>query len=297
MARMVPSRRPRPLLVVLWLVVLCLCAGGRPGRAQDDPDGWKRPTTPARIVGPIHYVGTYGLAVYLIATPDGHILIDGALPVSADRILTSIEALGFSPRDVKYLLTTQAHFDHVGSLAAVKAATGARVVVMHGDEGILSSGGRTDYLFANQPLFHFPAVTADDVVRDGHSVTVGDVTVTARHTPGHTPGTTTWTTTVRDGGQAYRVVFAGSTFVNPGTRLVRNPSYPGIEADYRRSFALLASLPVDIPLGAHTQAFDLHGRLARARTDGVAAFVDREALGKAAEASKAAFEKLVAAEK
>jgi metallo-beta-lactamase class B len=290
----VPSRRR---LLQSLLFSTALAASGLAMHAQDDPDGWKRPTPPVKVVGPIHYAGTYGLAVYLIATPAGHILIDGGVPGSGPDIVRSIEALGFKPADVKILLTTQAHFDHVGTLAHMKQATGGRIVVMKGDEGLIASGGKTDYLFGSQANFHFPAVKADDVITDGHVVTLGGVSLTARHTPGHTPGTTTWTMTVEDGGRTYRVAFAGSTFVNPGTRLVKNPSYPGIEADYRRSFALLESLPVDMYLAAHAQAYDFHAKRERAKSEGPRAYVDPEALRKAVAASKAAFEKLVAAER
>jgi metallo-beta-lactamase class B len=293
MARM-SSRR---LLLQSLLGGLCFVAVSGTGPAQDDPDGWKKPTAAVKIVGPIHYVGTYGLAVYLIATPAGHIVIDGGTPGSGPDIVRSIEALGFKPTDVKILLNTQAHFDHVGTLAHLKQVTGGRVVVMKGDETLIASGGTSDYLFGPDARFHFPAVTADEVIADGHVVALGGVSLTARHTPGHTPGTTTWTTTVTEGGRPYRVVFAGSTFVNPGTRLVERPSYAGIEADYRRSFAMLDALPVDIPLGAHAQAFDFHGKRERANTDGVGAWVDPEALRKAVSGSKAAFEKLVATER
>jgi len=289
-----PSRR-RLLQSVLCCVFLVVASGVGP--AQDDPDGWKRPTPPVRIVGPIHYVGTYGLAVHLIATPAGHIVIDGGVPGSGPDIVRSIEALGFKPTEVKILLTTQAHFDHVGTLAHLKQVTGARVVVMKGDEGLIASGGTSDYLFGPQVNFHFPAVKADEVITDGQVVTLGGISLTAHHTPGHTPGTTTWTTTVEEGGRSYRVAFAGSTFVNPGTRLVKNPSYAGIESDYRKSFAMLESLPVDIPLGAHAQAFDFHGKRERAKAEGPRAFVDPDALRKAVAASKAAFEKLVAGER
>ena len=197
----------------------CACALSASRRwwpGQDDPDGWKKPTAPAKIVGPIHYVGTYGLAAYLIATPAGHILIDGAVPVAGPDIVRAIEAAGFKPADIKILLNTQAHFDHVGSLAHLKQVTGGRVVVMKGDEGILASGGTTDYVFGTRPEYHFPAVKVDEVIGDGHVVSLGGVSLTARLTPGHTPGTTTWTMTVQEGGQSYRVAFAGSTFVNPG---------------------------------------------------------------------------------
>ncbi len=298
MRRLLLSIVPVALLVVSALIgVTVTSTWPASALAQDDPDGWKRPTPPARVVGPIHYVGTYGLAVYLVTTPAGHILIDGGVPGSGPDIVRSIELAGFKPADVKILLTTQAHYDHVGTLAYLKQATGGRVLVMKGDEGLLASGGKTDYLFASQPAYHFPAVEADEVIEDGRVVTLGPVSLTARHTPGHTPGTTTWTMTVREGGESWRVAFAGSTFVNPGTRLVKDPSYPGIEADYRLSFARLEALPVDIMLAAHAQAFDFQGKRERATTEGPRAFVDPDALRKAVAASKAAFEKLVAAER
>ena len=280
-----------------WLTLAFVPSTAPLAVAQDDPDGWRAPTPPAKIVGPIHYVGTYGLAVYLITTPAGHILIDGGVPGTGPAIVGSIEAAGFKPADVRILLTTQAHYDHVGTLAFMKQATGGRIIVMKGDEELLASGGSSDYLFGSATAFHFPVIRADEVIGDGHVITLGGVSLTARHTPGHTPGTTTWTTTVEDGGQSYRVVFAGSTYVNSGTRLVKQPSYPGIEADYRRSFALLESLPVDIYLAAHAQSFDFHARRQRAKADGPRAFVDPDAMRQAATASKAAFEKLVAAER
>jgi metallo-beta-lactamase class B len=289
-----PGRR-RLLPVLVSFVTLV--AGWTMVAGQDDPDGWKKPIAPVRIAGPIHYVGTHGLAAYLIATSNGHILIDGAVPEAGPTIVRAIEAAGFEPRDVRILLNTQAHYDHVGTLAHLKQATGGRVIVMKGDEGLLASGGATDYLFGSRTEFRFPPVKADEVIGDGHVVTLGGVSLTARATPGHTPGTTTWTMTVQEGGQSYRVAFAGSTFVNPGTRLVKNPSYPGIEADYRRSFALLESLPVDMYLAAHAQAFDFHAKRERAKTEGPRAFVDPDALRQVSAASRTAFEKIGATEK
>jgi metallo-beta-lactamase class B len=209
----------------------------------------------------------------------------------------SIEALGFAPRDVKVLLITQAHFDHVGTLAHLKTATGARVLVMQGDEGIVASGGKTDYLFGPDAEYHFPKVTVDQVIRDGHEVTLGGVTLKAHRTPGHTPGTTTWTTTIDDGGRSYRVVFAGSTFVNPGTRLVKDPSYVGILEDYRKALRVQESLQPDIFLAAHGTQFDFEGKRSRAGREGVSAWVDPEGFRKGIAASKARLEELVAKER
>jgi metallo-beta-lactamase class B len=263
---------------------------------QDDPDGWREPIAPMKLVGPIHYVGTRGLAAYLIATSAGHILIDGGVPVGGPLIVRSIEALGFAPRDVKVLLTTQAHFDHVGSLAHLKQVTGGRVLVMQGDEGLLRSGGATDYLMGPDARYHFPRVEPDEVIVDGRTFTLGDVALTAIRTPGHTPGTTTYTTTVQDGGRTYRVVFAGSTYVNPGTRLVKNPSYPGILDDYRAALRVLEGLRPEVFLAAHGSQFDFEAKRARAASEGPSVWVDPEGFRKGVEASRARLEELAAAE-
>lgn len=264
--------------------------------AQDDPDGWREPIAPMKLVGPIHYVGTRGLAAYLITTSAGHILIDGGVPVGGPLIVRSIETLGFAPRDVKVLLTTQAHFDHVGSLAHLKQVTGGRVLVMAGDEGLLRSGGATDYLMGPDSRYHFPRVEPDEVIRDGREITLGDVTLRAIRTPGHTPGTTTYTTTVRDGARSYRVVFAGSTSVNPGTRLVVRPSYPGILDDYRRALDVQSKLDPEVFFAAHGVQFDFEAKRARAAAEGPTVWVDSEGFKKAVAASRARLEELVAAE-
>ncbi|MBA2354761.1 MAG: subclass B3 metallo-beta-lactamase [Acidobacteria bacterium] len=281
------------LLAVLLLTIPALATV----RAQFDTQAWLVPTEPLRIAGPVHYVGTRELAAYLIATPAGHILIDGALPASAGDLERSIVALGFRLEDVKVLLTTQAHFDHVGTLAQLKARTRGRLLVMDGDQTLLASGGATDYLFATTPGAHFPPVTADEVIHDGHRVTLGGVSLQAHLTPGHTPGTTTWTTTIADHGKAYRVVFTGSTGVNSGTRFVKDPSYPGILQDYRKAFRVLESLQPDIFLAAHSGQFDLAGKRARAATEGATAFVDPDGYRRALATSKATFERLVDAER
>lgn len=287
-------RRLLRFSIVFTLALVALRAFVSP--AQDDPDGWREPIPPMKLIGPIHYVGTRGLAAYLITTPAGHVLIDGGVPVGGPLIVKSIEALGLAPRDVKILLTTQAHFDHVGSLAHLKEATGARVLVMRGDEGLLESGGATDYLMGKDPRYHFPRVVPDQVIEDGREIMLGDVTLKAIRTPGHTPGTTTYTTTVRDGARPYKVVFAGSTSVNPGTRLVTRPSYPGILDDYRRALDAQARLEPDVFFGAHGVQFDFEGKRARAAAEGPTVWVDPEGFRKAVAASRTRLEELVAAE-
>jgi metallo-beta-lactamase class B len=286
----------------LSALLFCLVAGvsaAQPPAPKAPPSGSGpafEPAEPIHIVGPVYFVGTQDLGVYLIATKAGHVLIDGAMPGSAPLVEAAIRKLGFKPDEIRVLLITQAHFDHVGTLAHFKQSTGARVAVMAPDDELVRSAGRTDYLFAGQTRFRFDPVTADRVLKDGDVVELGGVTLTARLTPGHTRGTTTWTTAVEDAGRSYSVVFAGSTSVNPGTRLVRNPSYPGIADDYRRSFRLLESLTPDVFLGAHVGFFDMDAKRARAPTAGVQAWVDPEGWKRHVAESKAAFEALVAKE-
>jgi metallo-beta-lactamase class B len=264
--------------------------------AADRANPWTTPVVPFTIVAPIHYVGTQDLAVYLITTPAGHILIDGAVPSMAGEIEKSIRALGFKPEDIKILLTTQAHFDHVGTLAHLQKLSKASVRIMQGDERLIADGGRSDYLFANQADTRYEPVKVDVVLKDGDTIALGGVTLTALRTPGHTPGCATYTMSVTDKGRTYAVVFPGSTTVNPGTRLVKNPSYPGIADDYRRTFDRLAGLKPDIYLAAHASAFDLEGKRARLKTEGVAAFVDPVGYRRLHAQKREAFEALVEAE-
>jgi metallo-beta-lactamase class B len=265
-------------------------------QVNNDNPAWTTPAEPFTIVAPIHYVGTKDLAAYLITTPAGHILIDGAVPSMAAEIEKSITTLGFKPEDIKILLTTQAHFDHVGTLAHFQKLTKASVRLMQGDDRLVADGGKSDYLFGGRPEVQFTPVKVDVVLKDGDVIALGGVSLTALRTPGHTPGCATYTMSVVDKGRTYAVVFPGSTTVNPGTRLVKNPSYPGIADDYRRTFDRLASLKPDIYLAAHASAFDLEGKRARMKTEGVAAFVDPDGYRRLHAQKREAFDALVKAE-
>lgn len=257
---------------------------------------WLAPAEPLHIVGPINFVGTQGLGVYLITTPAGHILLGGGMPGSAATIEASIRKLGFKTEDIKILLSNHAHMDHVGTLANFKKLTGATVTTMDRDVDLLASGGKIDYLFANKPRLHFPPVTADRVLKDGDIVELGGVKLTARRTAGHTPGCTSFTTTIPDGARSYNVVFPDGTSVNEGTRFVNNPSYPGILDDYRRTFSTLELLKPDIFLTYHVDEFGFSAKRGRAATEGVKAFVDPDGYKSFVAERKAKLEQLVAEE-
>lgn len=288
----------------LWLLLAGALMAARPAHQTTtsapptaNNDAWYEPVEPLRVVGPVHYVGTRDLAVYLIATPQGHILIDGAMPTSAGLVEASIRKLGFKPEDIRILLTTQAHADHVGTLAHFKKISGGSVQAMAVEAELLASGGKLDYVFANTPSFHYTPVAVDKPLKDGDAITLGGVTVTARHTPGHTRGCTTFLTSIEDGGRSYTVVFPGSLSVNPGTRLVKDPSYPGIAEDYRRSMRLLESLRPDIFLAAHASVFNFEAKRARAASEGAKAFVDPDGYRRWIENARGTFEGLVARER
>jgi metallo-beta-lactamase class B len=259
---------------------------------------WSRPTEPFRVVGTVHYVGTAELGAYLITSSAGHILIDGGLPSSAAPIEASIRKLGLDPKEIRILLTTQAHFDHVGSMAYFKKLSGARVEVMDGDVPALESGGKTDYLFGSDAKYHFEPVKVDRVLKDGDTVTLGGATLTAKRTPGHTPGSTTWTMTADEKGTKYQVVFAASAGINPGTRLVTNPSYQGIADDYAYTLRTLAALTPDIFLGSHTGFFKMEEKRAALLAGKTPhPFVDAEGWRTYVASRQKAFDEYVAREK
>lgn len=237
------------------LALLALVLAG-PALAQDNPD-WTTNHVPFRIVGNLYYVGSNDLAAYLLATPKGHVLLNGNLASSAPQIRQSIEALGFKLQDVKLLLTNQVHFDHVGGLAELKRLTRAKVAVVEADVAALQSGGRTDFFYHDDPSAQFPPVQVDRVLHDGDQVRLGSATLTAHLTPGHTPGDTTWTLDVPEAGQTYHVLIFGGAGVNTGNNLVNDARYPQQAADFERTFRVARTLPCTIFLGAHGVYFNL----------------------------------------
>jgi metallo-beta-lactamase class B len=263
-------RKVRVMLAVTFAAVFAVTT---PLRAQVNPD-WTEPFPPFRIVGNLYYVGSKDLAIYLITTPHGYILINSGLVVSVPLIRASVERLGFKVSDIKILLISHAHWDHDGGSAAIKALTGATYMVMDADVSVVESGGKTDFQYGNEPASLYPPAKVDHVLHDGEEVKLGGVTLVAHLTPGHTKGCTTWTMKVEEAGKIYDVVIIGSPNVNEGYKLVMNSSYPRVESDYERTFQVLKSLPVDIFLGAHGSYFDLEAKYARLKEGAVTPFID-----------------------
>jgi len=227
---------------------------------------WTTPIAPFQITDHLYYVGSRDLASYLIVTPAGDILINSSLESSPALIRRSVEQLGFRFSDIRILLISHAHWDHDAGSAAILRATHAKYMVMDSDVPVVESGGAKDFFY---PHDLYPPAHVDRVLHDGDRVELGGVVLVAHKTPGHTRGCTTWTLRTPDQGKMVNVVIVGSWNVNPGFRLVNRPghpaSYPGIAADYRKTFALLRSLPCDVFLGAHGGYFDMLAKLARVK--------------------------------
>jgi metallo-beta-lactamase class B len=237
---------------------------------------WTEPFPPFKIAGNLYYVGSKGLANYLITTPQGHILINSDLEENVPLIRASVERLGFKFTDIKILLISHAHWDHNAASDTIKKLTGAKYMVMNADAPVVESGGKTDFQYGNDPTALYTPTKVDRALHDGDEVKLGGAVLVARLTPGHTKGCTTWTMKAQAAGQTYNVVIIGSPNVNPGYRLANNAAYPQITADYEKMFRVLKSLPCDIFLGAHGNYFDLETKYARLKEGALAAFVDPE---------------------
>ena len=251
-------------------------------RAQANAD-WHRVIPGFKIAGNLYYVGTADLAVYLITTPQGNLLINGDFKQDVPAIRKSIEDLGFKYSDTKVILISHAHGDHDEGVGLIKLDTGAKLMVMDADVAQVESAasGR-------------PGAKVDRVLHDRDTVELGGVTLTARLTPGHTPGCTTWTLQVPDGGRTLNAVIVGSPNVNAGYILVNNSNYPQIAGDYVKTFALLKSLPVDLFLGAHGAYFNLKSKLPKISVGSANPFIDPDGYKAYVAEREQAFEKELA---
>lgn len=228
---------------------------------------WNGPREPFRVFGHTYFVGVSGLSSLLVTSPDGHVLIDGGLPQSAPLIDANIRALGFRPEDVRVILHSHTHFDHVGGIAALQRTSGATVVSTAAGARALEAGAP----MPDDPQYalggRFPPVARVRVVADGDTVTVGDVALTMHHTPGHTPGGTTWAWRACEAHRCVDIVYADSlTAVSaPDFRYSDAKNGAGRVEQFRASIDRVAALPCDIVIAAHPAFSDLDGKRARRR--------------------------------
>jgi metallo-beta-lactamase class B len=274
--------------LVLSVILCCVLAVGSVASNAGDSAQEKQamPPPPAadwtqefpahRVVGNVYYVGSAGLASYLITTPEGHILINSNLESSVPAIQASVEQLGFKFSDIKILLISHAHFDHCAGSARAKELTGAKYMVMDADVPVVESGGKADFQYGGMKDTMYPATKVDRVLHDGDEVKLGGAALVAHKTPGHTKGCTTWTMRATDGvgANTYDVVIVGSPNVNPGYKLVNNPAYPQIAQDYEKAFDVWKALPCDVFLGAHGSYYGMAEKFAQMKEGSPNPFVD-----------------------
>jgi len=218
------------------------------------------PFTPHKVIGNIYYVGTRSLASFLITTTEGHILINTNYEAGVPGLKDSVEKLGFKFGDIKIILGSHAHGDHMEGDALVKEMTGAQVQAMAEDVPALERmrpGGKP------HPI--------DRILHDGDRVILGGTTLVARLTPGHTKGCTTWTTTIQEDGRPRSVVIVGSMGSNPGFQFVNNKDNPSIADEYKQGFRVLRSLKPDVPLASHPAMYGMAAKFARIGTGSASA--------------------------
>ena len=245
---------------------------------------WNQPQAPVRIHGNTWYVGTRGLTALLITSPQGHVLIDGALPNSAPLILENVRRLGFDVRDIRLILNSHVHFDHAGGLAALQRASGARVAASVPSAPVLEQGTSREGDPQHGALLDFPPVRNVRRFEDGETLRVGPIAVTAHLTPGHTQGGTTWTWRSCDDAGCVDVVYADShsPISADGFRYSDSRAYPTAVADFERGFRTLEALSCDILITPHPSGSSLWERLERGREG----LIDRGACARYAAAGR-----------
>lgn len=233
-------------------------------RACESRDGWSDPAPPARIHGSTYYVGTCGISAILIAGRAGHVLIDSGPADAAPQIAANIERLGLRIRDVRLILSSHEHLDHVGGIAALRRRTGATVAARAAAVPTLTSGTAQAGDPQHGALEPFPAIAVGRTLREGEVVELGPIRLTVHATPGHTAGSTSWSWLSCEGRACLTIVYADSVTAVSADGY-RFSDHPGEVAAFRRSLARIGSLRCDLLLTPHPRASDLFRRLASGR--------------------------------
>jgi metallo-beta-lactamase class B len=253
---------------------------------------WTEPTEPFRIAGNLYYVGTYDLGCYLITTPQGHILINTGLAESVPMIKNNIEQLGFKFSDIKILLTTQAHFDHVAGMADIKKQTGAKMMVDAKDAKVLADGGNSDYYMGGKgPLF--VPVKADKLLKDHDTIALGGTQLVLLHHPGHTRGSCSYLVNVRDEKRSYIVLIANMPTILPDTKMTGMPGYADISKDFAYTLEAMKKIQFDLWVASHASQFNLHEKRKKGDAYNPDLFADRALYDKTMEERTEDYKKLV----
>lgn len=270
------------------LAVIVAATAAMPASAHDDVAigkpidcgrcvSWNAPQKPFKVVGNTWYVGTKELSAVLVTGPKGHILLDGALPQSAPLIEANIKALGFRVKDIRFILTTHAHWDHAGGIPALARDSGATVAAMPAAASVLRAGviGSDDPQFDPAGNTHWARLAKVREIVDGEVVKVGPLALTAHATPGHTPGGASWSWQSCEGKACLDVVYVDS--LNPvstdGYYFSGDDKTPDISRSFAASIAKVAALKCDVVLSAHPDFSGMLEKLEK-RTPANNTFID-----------------------
>jgi metallo-beta-lactamase class B len=268
--------RRRALVLLGLLTVLALVLVGVGRRLNANKVGGQQPAEPFRIAGNLYYVGASDVAAFLITGPEGHVVLDAGYPTTARMIMASIAKLGFDIRDVKVLLNSEAHADHAGGLAVLQQASGAELWASNASADSIAAGGDDPDIFLPLRAFFwmgltgYPPARVDHRFKDGDTIRVGPIALTAHITAGHTRGCTSWSFPVRDGDRVLNVVSVCDTGV------LAMLTYPEQAADRERSVRVLRSLPADIWVTNHARAWGRYRKFVASTTatNAVDPFID-----------------------
>jgi len=263
-------------------------------------DAWNKPHAPFRLFGNSYYVGTAELSSVLITSEQGHVLIDGALAISAPQIVANIRSLGFRIEDVKLILNSHVHFDHAGGIAELQRLSGAAVKASPSSAAVLRTGkrGKDDPQFAI-PEPALEPVAHVDTVKDEETLHVGPLSITAHFTPGHTPGGTTWSWESCEGARCLHMVYADSLSTVSADNFLfsHTAAYPSVLKDFDKSFAVMRSLPCDIMVSSHPGVSNLWDRLQKRDQGDNNALIDKTSCRRFADDARTALGKRLAQEK
>jgi metallo-beta-lactamase class B len=278
-----------PFVLALLLTTPLLAQTPNPLRGPGS-----QPVEPYRVIGNIYYVGAVNISSHIIVTPQGLILIDTGTEQMLPGLRANIEKLGHKLPDVKIILSSHAHWDHVENHAAMRELTGAQVMALGEDAAAITSGVDNS-AFAGEG---WKPSKVDRILKDGDTVSLGGVSLRAHLTPGHTKGCTTWTTVVEESGKPYGVVFVGGVSINPGVRLLGNARHPGIAEDYARTFRTLKELKGEVFLAQHPEIYGMGEKLRRLKAGASQnPFIDPEGYRRAVSESEGLYLKQLEQEK
>jgi metallo-beta-lactamase class B len=271
---MLKSLSGKTIVAGIFLLISLSTAAQKVKEPRVTNTAWATPYQPFRIAGNLYYVGTYDLAAYLITTNQGNILINTGLAASAKGIKKNIELLGFKLSDTKILLTTQAHYDHLGAMATIKKRTGAMLMINEADSAVAADGGSSDYALGGHGST-FKPIKPDKILHNGDTIRLGHMQLIMLHHPGHTKGSCSFLFTVNDEQQLYKVLIANMPTIVTEKNFKEVTDYPAIAKDYAYTLQTMKTLSFDIWLASHASQFNLHGKHQPGDSYNPRAFIDK----------------------